>query len=290
MAEDNQKPNGAGDITTYTPVPESDSIFSEYCLRSATVEFPTATNAEILFVNGMNNSPESHRRAALQLATITGQNVVGIYNQTGITGNENIPNAIIDALQCVHDQLLPVGRAGDALAGLAAFQNPAGALSLLLARLSAGRFTPLRQAERLAGEAVLSLNRASVALYNRLYDNANKRQRTIVVCHSQGNLISANAIWVLKRARHWAKPVIGKVRLFGLASPTMSWPPNNEDGFKFSLYRDDRDLVTMLSIPGIGKKPFTHGGPGWDSSTHAIGNYFALQRFQEDLARNLKRR
>ncbi len=110
MAGQNQEPSGGGDITEYTPVGQTESNYGEYSLRSAGVEFPSSTDAEIIFVNGMNNSPGNHQRAARQLATITGHTVVGIYNQTGLNGQENIPSAIVDALQCVHDQLLPVGR------------------------------------------------------------------------------------------------------------------------------------------------------------------------------------
>ena len=288
MAGRNQQPSSGGDVTEYTPVDETASDYGDYSLRVDTAAFHDSSDAELVFVNGMDNSPANHRRAARQLATITGQTVVGIYNQTGLNGNENIPNRIMDFIQCVHDLSLPVGRSAPLLLGMQALSNPSAVLAMLLARRSAGRITPIRQAERLAGEAVLSLNRASLALFGRLYDNAEKGKRTVIVCHSQGNLISANAVWVTKRTRHWATSPVGQVSLFGLASPTASWPPNNEDGFQFSLYRDDRDPVTLISVPGVGQRPTTQRGPGLHFSTHAIGNYFAFRRVQEDLARSLR--
>ena len=288
MSAQNEAPSGGGDITKYSPVPDTDPKYNEYALRVSNVSFPVTTEADLVFVNGMNNSPENHRRAARQLATITGQSVSGIYNQTGINGKEGFPNAIIDAIQCVQDQFLPVGRSSNLLTGFRYMSHPVASLAVGLARTSGlSRLSVVRKAERLAGEAVLSMNQASVALFRRLYHNAENGRKTIVVCHSQGNLISANALWVLKHTRSWADRPVGNVRLFGLASPNASWPPNSKDGLKFTLYRDDRDPITLLSVPVVGQKPVTNRGPGYSMSTHKVASYFAFERFQKDLAKAL---
>jgi hypothetical protein len=269
MASRNQNPDSGGDVTEYTG-----DIETYGAAKSPNVSFPSSTRAEILFINGMNNSPQSHVVAARTLATITGQKVQGIYNQTGLNGKENIPNAIIDALQCLHDWSLPVGR----MRGSRPFPRE-------IKRLVA-RFKSVEVARYYVGRITLAFNRAAVTLYDRLYKNAKSGTRSVIVCHSQGNLISSNALWVLKSVREPSD--MGSIRLLGLASPTASWPPNREGGLTFSLYRDDRDGVTLFSIPWIGNQPSTTTGPKTKESTHRVGLYFAREDFQRDLAAALR--
>ncbi len=287
MAGRNQHPRTDGDKTLYTPDPESwGDCINPNVTRSGG---RTGGNWQILYVNGMATTARTHATTSRQLATIAGKNVTGIYNQCGTDGSEGLMSFLADLWQCAQDQTLPVGRT----------------LDWRVRRLL--NMTPAAQAEAI-GRYVLRNNLAAQTLYSELLAAARSGQWTIVVCHSQGNLITTNALWVLKHIRQDTPTHMGKIRVFGLASPSVSWPPNNQDGLEFQLYRHAGDPVTLLSFPWIGESantveapqrsqtvigpsgvPITYQSSELSFQYHDVTTYYFMREdFQRDLHATLR--
>jgi hypothetical protein len=272
MAATNTTPSYDGDLTLYEPyadgADELEGLAIHNELQGCSV---LRSRWTVLYVNGMRTTKATHTRTSRQLATIVGEPVHGIYNMTGLTGLDsnwlvNGLNFLVDAVQCVNDQTLRVGRTMDARTRL---------------------FLKVGRDPKAAGQILLRGNRAAQALFETLYSCAEKGTPTVVVCHSQGNLITANALWVLSAIRGNAG--VGNVRVFGLASPNVSWPPNRQRGLIFNLYRHDADPITLISVPGIGEKPKTEKAFGWKMSYHDVTTkYFSRKDFQQDLHSTLK--
>ena len=240
MAGRNANPSGDGDLTLYTPDPEA---YGD-CIHPGVsrARSRTSGNWRIIYVNGMATTARTHAITSRQLATIAGMNVTGIYNQCGTNGSEGFMSILVDLVECVRDQTLSVGRT----------------LDVRIRRLLT--MTEASRAEAI-GNIILRHNLAAQRLYSELLAAARTNQWTIVVCHSQGNLITANALWVLKHMRENTLTQMGKIRVFGLASPSVSWPPNRQGGLRFNLYRHSGDPVTLLSFPWIGESAATVATP-----------------------------
>lgn len=190
----------------------------------------------------MATTAQTHATTSRQLATIAGRNITGIYNQCGTDGTEGVMSFLADLWECAVDQTLPVGRTVDPR------------IRRLLNMTEASRADAI-------GQAVLRNNLAAQTLYSELLKAARANQWMTVVCHSQGNLITTNALWVLKHIRENTPTQMGKIRVFGLASPSVSWPPSGQSGLDFNLYRHAGDPVTLLSFPWIGQGAATVDPP-----------------------------
>lgn len=272
MAATNAQPSSDGDLTLYKPfAPGADELQGLTLHDELQGCSFLRSRWTVLYVNGMRTTKTTHTTTSRQLATIVGEPIYGIYNMTGLTGLDsnwlvNGLNFLIDAVQCVKDQSLRVGRTMD---------------------LKTRMLIKLSRNPKAAGHYLLRGNLAAQTLFESLYSSAEKGIPVVVVCHSQGNLITANALWVLAAVRGNAG--IGHVRVFGLASPNVSWPPNRQGGLVFNLYRHDGDPITLISIPGLGEKPKTEKGPGYKMSYHDVTTkYFSRKDFQQDLHATLK--
>jgi len=288
MAGQNQNPSGDGDMTLYTPDEEAYARYRHPVVDRSIGR--TTGNWRIIYVNGMATNSRTHAETSRQLATIAGKRVSGIYNQQGTDGADGILSFFADLWQCAGDQTLPVGRT----------INPA------MRRLLNMTETQRAQA---VGETLLRNNLAAQTLYRELLGAAKAGAWTIVVCHSQGNLVTTNALWVLKHIRENEPSHMGKIRVFGLASPSASWPPNRQGGLHFRLYRHTGDPVTLLSVPWLGesaanveppvvtRRSFspqagveeTEGRESMSMRFHGVtANYFIRKDFQRDLHRTLR--
>lgn len=289
MAARNANPASDGDSTIYTPDVES---YSD-CIHPQVSRGRTSTtsNWQIIYVNGMATNARTHATTGRQLATIAGMDVRGIYNQCGTDGSEGTMSFLADLWQCARDQTLPVGRT----------------IHPQMRRLLNLSGDSLADA---IGNVVLRNNLAAQTLYTELLAAAQSGQWTIVVCHSQGNLITANALWVLKHVRENTTTRMGRIRVFGLASPSVSWPPNRQGGLVFRLYRHSGDPVTLLSFPWIGEGAATVDPPtvtrrrfnrqtgemveyqaagGLSFDYHDVTTYYLMRRdFQQDLHATLR--
>lgn len=284
MAPKNGIPRTDGEITLYTPDPAHKK---ELDRLPAGILPKYNKKYKVYYVNGMATKSRAHMQGARKLASIIDGPVHGIYNQTGLDGTVNfgdgvrgklwdVGSGLIDFGQCTLDQLLIIGRKGS-----------------LLGRLF-GRIAP-EQIRKKAANVLLRYNLAAVALYDELYKNIKKN--IIIVCHSQGNLITSNATGLLRWSR--GKKTMGNIRVFGLASPAVSWAPNGQQGFRYSLYRDPRDPVTLLSLPGIATKhkndrsqplsedAFSLFGQSFEA--HDLERYLVSRNFLRDIKQYLKR-
>lgn len=103
-----------------------------------------------------------------------------------------------------------------------------------------------RHVRVVVAHAILSGNPATLALFNLLEQDARKGKAIRIICHSQGNLIVANALSLLKwvcRGRF-----DGPVKVWALASPVppRSWPLG--PGLDLQLFTNAADPVTWLSL------------------------------------------
>jgi len=245
-------------------------------------------NREILWVNGMNNSPEQHQFAARMLANLIQKPVVGVHNATGFD-DSCMPDFGADLLQCALDYLIP--------------------LQMIPARLMRIPIEDLHgsDAEQLkylwARNYVFAHNPASQALLEKLYDLVKARKRILIVCHSQGNLITMSVLWLLQwiteRLRSGRVHIVD-VSVYGLASPALDWP----DGWRsldLKLYSHTNDPVTWLSgwtenRPGVNRRV----GANWFDQAEGFNpmrphgavspdGYLNWPRFQQDIKRDLYR-
>lgn len=246
--------------------------------RSKTYRRLDSTKTNIFYMNGMKTDGQAHYNAARHIATIANQDVRGILCETMGFG--------VDLLQSAMDWARPVGRG--ASVGL-----PTSAGNINLNSLTRGmkQLSVHSKSEYLLlkyASALLVGNPASQSLFKKLWEISKTNEKTILICHSQGNLITANALWVLKKLRSPEK--MGNITVLGLASPNPSWPPSSKGEFALQLFRDKEDPVTLLSLPTVGRKPTST--PNFKNRTgmgaHGVHLYLSHPHFQEALFSLLK--
>jgi hypothetical protein len=129
------------------------------------------------------------------------------------------------------------------------------------------------------------------SLFEYLYDISaySERVQTIVVSHSQGNLITGNVAWFLLATLHPLE-IPRRMKVFALATPNPSWPNSGRRNFYYCLYRDPRDPVTLVGLPWLGTEAREVRGnspiDGLDFTfaTHDVRLYLLTERFLSDLA------
>lgn len=238
------------------------------------------SNTNIFYMNGMKTDGKAHLNAARHIATIANQDVRGILCETMGFG--------IDLLQSAMDWLRPVGRAAEIELPVLKMGNTFSINGISnsikdLSKNAKSEHMIMRYADML-----LVGNPASQALFKKLWEISKTTQKTVLICHSQGNLITANALWVLRQLRSPEK--MGNITVLGLASPNPSWPPSSNGEFNLKLFRDKEDPVTLLSLPSLGRKPsmtpnhMKETGMG----AHGVHLYLSHPHFQRALFELIK--
>lgn len=255
--------------------------------RSTYYRAASIGNRKIFWVNGMNNSPQQHCFAARMLANTIQKQVVGIHNATG-SENVDLPDFGVDLLQCAYDYVLPAQ-----MVAARAARRPIEA--------AFGGDEAEEVKYTWARNFVLAPNPASQALLDRLYRYVKQRRRIHIVCHSQGNLITMNVLWLLQwiTERLESRPVhIVDISVYGLASPALDWP-DGWGGLHLKLYSHSNDPVTWLSgwtenRPGVNRRV----GANWFDQAEGFNpmrphaavtpdGYLNWPRFQQDIMRDL---
>jgi hypothetical protein len=195
----------------------------------------THYNPRIYFVNGIRVLPQDHALTALYLSLLIEHPVHGVYNKTaGVK-----IGSIIDGLQCVADYL----------------QNST-------ARLSSGSNLgkPGRIREQDIPNFLMNIernytvwNRATLGLFKQLVENRQYKQ--LIIAHSQGNLITSNALFVLEDVL--GAQALSKIRVYSLASPAPAWPVglskiNGGGGRQDNAFMND--LVALLRPHNLASK------------------------------------
>jgi hypothetical protein len=157
----------------------------------------------VYFVNGVRTLARVHAVTASYLSLLIERPVWGVYNATAGVG---FPDSLRDFLQCLPDYL----------------QN---ALARLGSRGDQGRPPRISEAELPAfledlERTYVVWNEATLALFKELARHRDEKK--LIIAHSQGNLITSNALFVMEQVLGPAS--LGKVRVYSLASPAPAWP------------------------------------------------------------------
>lgn len=220
-------------------VPLSDGEVNTYdLLRSG------QTTPRIYFVNGIRVPPRSHAVTASLLSILTEHPIHGIYNKTN--------GAIIDLGQSALDYLQNAGA------------RPSSSRNL-------NRSVPDHEVEdrlRKLLRSAIVWNKATLSLVKNIVQHRRKRQ--MIIAHSQGNLITSNALFVVEDLLGAA--ALRNIRVYSLASPAPAWPLglrriNGGGGRQENAFMND--LVMLLRphnlAAKLGVKQFQNEG---DFRTH----------------------
>jgi hypothetical protein len=179
------------------PIPSLDGEISLFNLSNSTVCTP-----KIYFVNGVRVIPREHSVTASCLSLLVERPIWGVYNSTGGVRL----GSIVDFLECLQDYS----------------GNVAGRLSW-----PSNRLKPRLVPEHKIGLflSVFDLipivsNKATKKLFISLVENRHSRQ--MIIAHSQGNLITSNALFLMEAVL--GSDALNDVRVYSLASPAPAWP------------------------------------------------------------------
>lgn len=150
----------------------------------------------VVFVNGQDGNPDKHKAQACAVAAVSGGPVTGVYN-----ASNGLP-VLGDTTQSLVDKAT-------------------SRLELTAWAALGRRFGPHgdQSAVRVVYNRLRALNPATASLFLLLTRPEFADAR--IVAHSQGNLITANALSALMAVR--GADAIHKMRVYAVASPTFFW-------------------------------------------------------------------
>lgn len=164
----------------------------------------------VIFVNGMDNTGLEHKNSAEALSLLQACPVIGVFNKTY--------GRLADMGQCISDKATLGTGEDDFELEYQALDKTADK-RYQLARSA----TPLLQKVDFIGSLV-QRNAATYALYGLLLPNGGVNRRvTPIFCHSQGNLITSNALTAVALALGLDSVAQMEVNSYG--SPCKFWPP-----------------------------------------------------------------
>ena len=229
-------------------IPSGDGELNEYNLSNSTVYVP-----RIHYVNGIRTDGTAHAKTAALLSVLTEHPVWGVYNATG--------GMLRDLGQSALDYLQNAGaRAGNSELTPSTNVQPHEIPQLV---------------EDVINRSVV-WNKGTVALFRSLMLNIQSPQ--MVVAHSQGNMLTSNALFVIERVL--GSQSLKNIRVYSLASPSPGWPlglrvTNGGGGRQENAFMND--LVALLRPHNLmakaGVDRFQNEG---DFRTHPDGGRFGL--------------
>jgi len=227
---------------TIPTVPTRDGELNKYNLLSAPVNSP-----RLYYVNGIRNSAKDHALTASLLSILCEHPVHGVYNLSN--------GAILDLGQCVLD-----------------YTQNAAARVFGNRKLVPGKKIDTSEIKKIIDDTVSGSfvwNQATVTLFREVANNYG--HKTLIVAHSQGNLITSNALFIIERI--FGSSALEHVRVYSLASPSPAWPlglrhTNGGGGRQENAFMND--LVALLRPHNLAAKMgvtgFQNAG---DFRTHA---------------------
>ena len=230
-------------------IPSRDGEINRYNLAHSAVYDP-----RIYYVNGIRTDGRAHAKTASLLSLLTERPVFGLYNRTG--------GFAADLGQSALDYLQNAG-----------------------ARASSDGLTPAKTVARqdipkLVDEVIKKSfvwNKATVELFRTLMLNLQSRQ--MIVAHSQGNMVTSNALFVVERVL--GSQALQNIRVYSLASPSPGWPlglriTNGGGGRQENAFMND--LVALLRphnlAAKVGIERFQNAG---DFRTHKTSGAVSLK-------------
>lgn len=211
-------------------IPTHDGDVNCYDLSASGAAVP-----RIYFVNGIRVLPSEHAETAAYLSLLVEHPIWGVYNQTA---GQKL-GSVVDVLQCVLDF------AQNSLARTTSSRNQGKSPKVPENKMD--EF--LRDLDK----KYVVWNRATVQLFRQLVIHRHKRQ--FIVAHSQGNLITSNALFVLEDVLGAAG--LSNIRVYSLASPAPAWPlglriTNGGGGRQDNAFMND--MVALLRPHNLAKK------------------------------------
>lgn len=226
----NSTPNADGDLTEY----EAEDF--------RRMQFFSRTRRAI-FVNGMQNSATDHRDSATLLSSLLRCPVYGLYNASEGFG--------ADFKQCINDKASFLGRSVASEVHFSVLVEIVDQLHAAAIAAGTGR-----TARHEIVEWLLDGNRATLELYRKLRSGPLADKRLPIYAHSQGNLITSNALAAVALADGLSAIRGREVHSYG--SPVRWWPPGlRRSDHVFTLdvvplfrLRQDMDSVSVLNTFG----------------------------------------
>ena len=211
-------------------IPVADGEINVYNLTASSVTTP-----RIYYVNGIRVVGRDHALAAGYLSVLLERSVRGVYNKTAGV----LFGSVGDIVQCMLDY---TQNATARLGSQANLNKPAkvadNKIPEFLSRLD---------------KEYLVWNKATLELFKELVRN--KGQRQLIIAHSQGNLITSNALFVMEDV--FGSASIQNIRVYSLASPSPAWPlglriPNGGGGRQDNAFMND--MVSLLRPHNLAAK------------------------------------
>lgn len=212
------------------PIPKGDGDVNLYDLANSMELTP-----RIYYVNGIQTAPRDHAVTAAYLSLLIEHPAVGIYNATAGKGM----GMLGDLAQCIADFT----------------QNAVGRLGYSGNSNKQPKIPESQVDEfvRHAEKKFVVWNQATLSLFKDLARNRAKQK--MIIAHSQGNLITSNALFVMEDVL--GSVSLQKVRVYSLASPSPGWPlglrtTNGGGGRQDNAFMND--LVSLLRPQNLAKK------------------------------------
>jgi len=207
-------------------VPSIDGDVNEFNLAGSPAAAPL-----VYFVNGINTTGLVHARTAAYLSLLIERPVWGVYNKTD--------GMALDLAQCLADY------AQNATARLGSSNN--------LNKPAKVPDSKIPEFLSTVEKKYTVWNKATVALFKKLAFNKGKRQ--LVIAHSQGNLITSNALFVMEDV--FGSAGLQNIRVYSLASPSPAWPvglrhTNGGGGRQDNAFMND--MVALLRPHNLAAK------------------------------------
>ncbi|HMO36350.1 MAG TPA: hypothetical protein PKA06_09925 [Gemmatales bacterium] len=202
----------------------------------------------IYYINGIQTTAEAHARTATGLSILTERPVYGVYNASAGQG----AGIILDLLQCGADwvdiflsktaEITNIGInhlinkvtkvVRDAVGKPP--RNPVNVADSIRQRI------PEKQRILLIENALSLYNKATASLFQQLRQYRSEKQ--ILIAHSQGNLITADALWSMVIC--YGEASLMHMQVYSLASPAPAWPLGIR--YRRKVYGHTNDLVTLF--------------------------------------------
>ncbi len=203
---------------TIPTVPSKDGEINKYNLLAI-----PAVSPRLLYVNGIRNSAKDHALTSSLLSIVCEHPVHGVYNLSN--------GALLDLGQCLLD-----------------YTQNASARVLGNRKLVPGKTIQVDEVKKIVNDTVKGSfvwNQATVTLFREVANNYGRN--TLIVAHSQGNLITSNALFIIERV--FGSAALKYVRVYSLASPSPAWPlglryTNGGGGRQENAFMND--LVALL--------------------------------------------
>lgn len=236
----------------------------------------------IYYVNGMNVTSEKHKKHAQRLSELVNVKVLGIYNEKGYQFRPDLEFALCICLKCIGEinPLKIVNLYNDFTKDviqsiwdwllLAINSYEPGAASNVT-RKAMQTLLSMSNREWLA-KTILNYNPCIVSLMDLLKPMIMNGKPIHIIAHSQGNLITSNALGALSFCTEQVRRNDKKITVYAVASPAWTWPK----GVNVRYYTHLNDFVPLFalgkSLRGVSIK--------WPQKAHEFDTYLDTFKFR----------